>query len=148
LANDGTTRKELVGKFYHLFDSNVCKWIGRVSEADNIANLIQSDLYVSTSKSDGSSISLLEAMAIGTPVLITDNSPNREWIIDGKSGYLFSGDSGLELAEKIHITMSSASRPKSLLSTARNTVERRADWHIIEEIITHAIIILIEKQKQ
>ena len=38
------------------------------------------DLYVSASHSDGSSISLLEAMACGRPVLVSDIPGNREWV--------------------------------------------------------------------
>jgi glycosyltransferase involved in cell wall biosynthesis len=38
------------------------------------------DLYVSASHSDGSSISLLEAMACGKPVLVSDIPGNREWV--------------------------------------------------------------------
>jgi glycosyltransferase involved in cell wall biosynthesis len=38
------------------------------------------DLYISTSHSDGTSISLLEALACGTPVLLSDIPGNQEWI--------------------------------------------------------------------
>ena len=38
------------------------------------------DLYVCASHSDGSSISLLEAMACGKPVVVSDIPGNREWI--------------------------------------------------------------------
>jgi glycosyltransferase involved in cell wall biosynthesis len=40
----------------------------------------RADLYVSASHSDGSSISLLEAMACGKPVLVSDIPGNREWV--------------------------------------------------------------------
>ncbi|MEW5947048.1 MAG: glycosyltransferase family 4 protein [bacterium] len=50
--------------------------------------LAQADLYVSTSLSDGTSVSLLEAMAAGCFPVVTDFPTNREWITDGDNGFL------------------------------------------------------------
>lgn len=44
------------------------------------------DLYLSTSHSDGSSISLLEALASGIPVLLSDIPGNREWLPASSGG--------------------------------------------------------------
>ena len=46
------------------------------------------DLYLSCSYSDGSSISLLEAMATGLPVIVTDGAGNREWVVPNENGWL------------------------------------------------------------
>ncbi len=46
------------------------------------------DLYVSCTLSDGSSISLLEAMASRLPVIATDRASNREWIKESIGGLL------------------------------------------------------------
>jgi len=48
------------------------------------------DAYICCSHSDGSSVSLLEAMASGLPVIVTDAPGNREWVINGKNGFLAS----------------------------------------------------------
>ena len=49
-----------------------------------------SDLYLSASHSDGSSVSLMEALASGLPVLVSDIPGNREWISEGKTGVAVS----------------------------------------------------------
>ena len=47
------------------------------------------DLYLSASHSDGSSVSLMEALASGLPAVVSDIPGNREWISEGIQGWLF-----------------------------------------------------------
>jgi len=47
-----------------------------------------SDIYLSCTQSDGASISLLEAMACGLRIVVSDIPGNREWIEDEKNGWL------------------------------------------------------------
>ncbi|MCJ7823876.1 MAG: glycosyltransferase, partial [Anaerolineales bacterium] len=68
-------------------------------------------IYISASHSDGSSVSLLEAMATGLVCVVSDISGNREWITHGVDGYLF--ESG---------------NPKSLMNTLRECVDGRDVW--------------------
>jgi glycosyltransferase involved in cell wall biosynthesis len=137
LANDGSLRQSLMEKFRKLFDSGVCEWIGRVSSDENAKRLEKSDLYISVAKSDGSSLSLLESMAIGIPVLVTDNSSNREWITDGESGYLFAGDSIFSLADKV--TQVSSLGSKEIITKARKIVDTKANWDINSSVIIRFI---------
>jgi L-malate glycosyltransferase len=87
------------------------------------------DLYVSASHSDGSSVSLMEALGSGLPSLVTGIPSNREWVREGQEGWLFSDGDDAALAEKI---LHAASLPKERLSVmglqARARAEDRADW--------------------
>ena len=47
-----------------------------------------SDVYVSVSRSDSTSQSLLEAMAAGVLPIVTDIAGNREWVTHRREGYL------------------------------------------------------------
>jgi glycosyltransferase involved in cell wall biosynthesis len=58
-------------------------------------------VYVSTSRSDSTSVSLLEAMACGVPPVVTDIEANREWIEDGRNGFLFPPGNEEALAEAV-----------------------------------------------
>ena len=59
------------------------------------------DLYLSASHSDGSSVSLMEALACGRPVLVSDIPGNREWIENSPAGWLFPDGDDAALAEGI-----------------------------------------------
>ncbi|MFX0094784.1 MAG: glycosyltransferase family 4 protein [Candidatus Hodarchaeota archaeon] len=47
------------------------------------------DIYVSSSLSDGSSLCLLEAMAIGLPVVVSEIPSIMEWVTHGQNGFIF-----------------------------------------------------------
>lgn len=48
----------------------------------------EADIYVSMSISDGDHVSLMETMACGLFPVVSDIPANREWVEDGKNGFL------------------------------------------------------------
>ena len=101
---------------------------GQVSQ-DDLPRIYQSaDLYVSASHSDGSSVSLMEALASARPVLVSDIPGNLEWVQPGVQGWLFPDGDDHALAEGI---LRAAHHPQHLAEMrrqARALAERRADW--------------------
>jgi glycosyltransferase involved in cell wall biosynthesis len=65
------------------------------------AVLAAADVYVSCSRSDGTSSSLLEAMSSGLFPVVSDIPANRPWIEDGRSGLLFPVGDDAALAERL-----------------------------------------------
>lgn len=85
------------------------------------------DIYLSASHSDGSSVSLMEALACGAPALVSNIASNLEWIEVCKNGWTFKDNDCRDLAEK----MCAACEKKNLESmrkAARITAEKRANW--------------------
>jgi L-malate glycosyltransferase len=76
----------------------VCKKMGDedLSELHHAA-----DIFISVPSSDSSSISLLEAMACGLPVIVSDIPANHEWVTDGWNGLIVPDRNPEKLAEAI-----------------------------------------------
>ncbi len=87
------------------------------------------DAYISCAKSDGTSISLLEAMATGLPVIVTDIPSNREWIAEPENGCLAPSGSPEGVADKmLQVANLTALERKTISERNRRKVAERADW--------------------
>ena len=87
------------------------------------------DLYMSCSHSDGTSISLLEAMASGLPILVADVGGNREWIMPGENGWLLrAGDVEAFALGIVKASILGSDERNQISLINRGIVEERADW--------------------
>jgi glycosyltransferase involved in cell wall biosynthesis len=86
------------------------------------------DLYISPSHVDGSSVTLMEALACGMPCLVSDIAGNKEWVEEGVNGWLFRDGDVDDLAEKILLAIKSRKSFKKIGEAARKTAEEKADW--------------------
>ncbi len=60
-------------------------------EYSKMINLVsRAKIYISATESDGTSLSLLEAMKLNCIPIISNIVSNRSWILDGINGYLFN----------------------------------------------------------
>jgi L-malate glycosyltransferase len=101
---------------------------GHVAQADLPRWYHMGDLYISPSHVDGSSVTLMEALASGLPCLVSDISGNREWIEEGVNGWLFrDGDVG-DMAEKMLFAIKNRKSFRKIGEAARKTAEEKADW--------------------
>ncbi len=86
-------------------------------------------LYLSASHSDGSSVSLMEALGCGRPVLVSDIPGNLEWIAPGVQGWLFPDGSVDALEEgMLRAARLSPDALGAMGRSARALAEARADW--------------------
>ncbi len=102
--------------------------IGQVANRDLPTYYRACDLYVSASHSDGSSVSLMEALACGRPALVSDIPGNLEWIEPGVQGRLFPDGNEQALAEGMLKAYEQREKLKEMGQAARELAERRADW--------------------
>jgi len=103
------------------------RFIGRVEEALLVPLLGRAACYVSASQVDGTSVTLLQAMACGTPVVVSDTPGNLDWVVEGRTGFTFpTGDVDALADVLVHVT---ARYPLAVVEEARRQVELRADWH-------------------
>jgi glycosyltransferase involved in cell wall biosynthesis len=101
---------------------------GHVTQRDLPRWYHMSDIYISPSHVDGSSVTLMEALASGLPCLVSDIPGNKEWIQDGVNGWLFRDGDADDLAEKILYAIKNRKSFKKIGESARKTAEEKADW--------------------
>lgn len=101
---------------------------GQVSQRDMPSWYHMADLYISPSHVDGSSVSLMEALACGLPVLVSDIPANREWVKDGINGWFFPDGDVQALAERIEAAIGHRGKLVEVGRAARRSAEERADW--------------------
>lgn len=101
---------------------------GLVSQADLPRYYRAADLYISASHSDGTSISLLEAMACGKPVLVSDIPGNREWVEPGENGWWFEDGEVGSLVRTLNAALRDRQHLLEMGHLARQIAEQRADW--------------------
>jgi glycosyltransferase involved in cell wall biosynthesis len=66
-------------------DSGV-HFVGRIPHEQLPAYLVASDAFLSVPSVDATAVSLLEAMACGTPVVVSSLDSALEWVTDGENG--------------------------------------------------------------
>ena len=125
----GTEFVQLRNKFRHLELQGIVRYLPSLTKEQMISEFRNNWIYISASKSDGTSISLLEAMSAGMVCVTSDFAPNKEWIKDGQSGYTFSKNSPQSLAEVL-LTISnlSAMARKEIRDSAIAKAKKEGDW--------------------
>jgi glycosyltransferase involved in cell wall biosynthesis len=95
-------RDELKRQIDSLNISQHVVWAGPLLRWEDSAQYYQAaDLVVSVPSSDATPVSILEAMACGTPVIASDLPSLREWITDGENGRLVAVREAGQLAKAI-----------------------------------------------
>jgi len=128
IVGSGSLTSNLMGLADRLGVSHLIKWHGRVAEIDVANHLNGCHLHVSTSPIDGTSISLLQAMASGRPSVVVDNASNREWIEDGATGWLYEAGNASGLADCIFGACDALETFPQMGRAARDRVETDGDW--------------------
>lgn len=93
--------------------------------------LNEGQIYVSASSSDGTSSSLLEAMATGLFPVVSDIRANRAWIRPGENGVLFQVGQVGQLVTAIEAAMDRPEMVTAACKANRERVERIGDRRVM-----------------
>lgn len=102
---------------------------GIVPHEDLAKYLSESDIYVSTSLSDSTAVSNLEAMACGLAPIVTDIGDNRVWVTDGLNGFLIPIKDQGALAEKIILLLKESNMREMFGLRNRAIIEAKSDYY-------------------
>ena len=144
ILGEGPLTNFFKAKAEEFIKSGHVKFIGTVPHEKVVDYLSTADIYVSTSFSDGTSASLLEAMACSLPPVVTEIYGNKEWVEDGVNGFLVPIANFKKLAEKILLLANDHKLRKELQAKTEEAVRTRVNWRkniqeltkIIDEMIS------------
>ena len=108
---------------------------GHVNHPTLASLLGTAHVYVSTAVSDGSSVSLNEAMACGCFPVVTDIAANTHWVRPGSNGLVFKAGDAAALAACIARAAADAPLRDAAALSNRCTVELHANWqHTVQRM--------------
>ena len=100
LVGDGPRERELRDTARRMGVANRVHFAGAVDEKTKFELLAISDLYVSTSEHEGFGLVFLEAMASGLPIVRRERGGQRDFLQDGRTGYLVPLDDERALVQR------------------------------------------------
>lgn len=123
LVGDGPARDEL---FELILDLDLRGYVVMPGSFDDVQDLLYAaDVFVLPSYEEGMSLSLLEAMAIGLPVVATDIPGNRALVEHRVHGLLVPVRSPTHLAQSIHEVWNQSELARQLGDAARQRVAQQ-----------------------
>lgn len=90
VIGDGPVKDELVEQAKSLGIDDMVTFTGAVLHPQLPPYLAACDIYITASLSDTNSISMLEGMATGLPVLQRMDELNKDQVVNGKNGFVFN----------------------------------------------------------
>jgi glycosyltransferase involved in cell wall biosynthesis len=119
------------------------QFLGRVSDGD-LANLYRkASLFVSPTYIEGLSTTIIEAMASGTPVLVSDIPNNRELIESGRNGMTFPVGKVEDLSLSLRLMLDDERLRRRMSETAAEEARLRYSWKKIasnHEALYHRLV--------
>ena len=121
IVGEGPLRPSLVAKAKSLGLEDLVRFEGWIPDAANVV-LPAMDIFVQSSLWEAMSMVVLEAMAAGKPVIVTDVGDNRHVIESGVNGILVPTKSPARMADELNKLMSDRDIRKTLGTRARASV--------------------------
>jgi glycosyltransferase involved in cell wall biosynthesis len=130
VTGDGSLRPALQREAERRLPPGRCTFLGRLSAEDLAAWLGRADVYLSASRSDSTSLSLLEAMACEALPVVSDIEGNREWVAEGDGARLFAVGDADACARAIDAALSDAAWAASARTRNARVVAERGDARV------------------
>jgi glycosyltransferase involved in cell wall biosynthesis len=127
VAGDGSLRRAHEALAGELLPAGRWQFVGMLRPEELAGWLARADLYLSASRSDSTSVSLLEAMAAGALPVVSDIEGNREWVAEGEGARLFPAGDPAGLATALERACGAPAWAGEARERNRRVVEERGD---------------------
>lgn len=138
LLGDGPDRAAVMARVVAVGMGPYVKLLGRQPEDRALEEIGRSDVLVLASFMEGLPVVLMEAMALGVPVIAPDVAGIPELVENGESGLLFTAGDWDQLAERMCSLGNDQALRARLATAARRRIEAQFD-------IADAVIPLLER---
>lgn len=125
VVGDGPLRPELERLATELSVADRIEWLGQRDGVEEI--ICRARVYLLTSRSEGLSIALAEAMAAGAVPIVADVGELGDLVSDGETGYLISQDDIDVYAKRVMDVLRDRALWERLSLAARNAARRYND---------------------
>lgn len=132
IIGDGPEKKILMRQIEELGLTENIIFIGNVDNQEIKNYQAASDAFLFTSKSETQGIVLLEAMAVGNPVVAVEASGVRDVVKDGVNGYLTEEDT-YWWAERTRMVLEEVAKREQLSQAARETAESYSEEEVARQ---------------
>ncbi len=121
IVGDGPAKKDLEAQAKRLGIDNVVIFTGKVPNGQLLPYYAACDVFLTASLSDTNSISMLEAMSMGLPIIQREDVINKGQVVENVNGFIFTDES--TFGEKLDLVynMSAVDRVE-LSKRVRNSV--------------------------
>lgn len=133
LAGNGPEKEKLENQIKEL---NIEKYVQLIGYRTDLEEFVAfADIAISVSKREGLGINLIEAMACGKPVIGSYNRGHREFIKDGKNGFIIKDESFKgKLIQCVTQLASSPTLRNAMGNQALKDASVYMDWNVIKEL--------------
>ena len=121
IVGDGDERANIEACIKSLKISDNVILTGYKTKPEHYLSLM--DIYLLSSLSEGTSMTLLEAMSLSKPCVVTDAGGNPEIVINNENGFVTPNDNSDEFAQGILKVIESAKIDSSLAQTSKTRFE-------------------------
>ena len=134
ILGDGPSKGELEDYAKSLGINDQVIFLGKILHEELVKYYAICDLYITASLSDTNSISMLEAMAVGLPVLHIYDKLNRGQVIDGVNGFIYKNADEMNKLINSYKNMSKEEKI-NLSKNSRKSVMKYSDIELANNLL-------------
>lgn len=132
LAGNGELEEQYRMQIDDLYVYNQVELLGFRKDIDNLMNL--ADLAVSASRQEGLPVNVMEAMATGLPLVVTDCRGNRDLVTDNENGYVVGIDDVEKFADSVEKLYKSKELRHKFSEKSLENIKRYSLENILKEM--------------
>lgn len=131
LVGDGKEKKNLLRQIENYYSKKNILFLGKRNDVPEL--LKGSDIFVLPTFFEGMSNAIIEAMAVGLPIITTDIPENKELIMNKVTGILIPKENIEALSEAINSLKNNPALAKKLSDNAKEYAKKKFDMRKISD---------------